>query len=123
MLEDDSALPFRDQKLGELQSLLGGNRARKFAYARELSKDKTGMRNILLLWLSFWRDVLWRASGAAVPLSNLDREQEVEALARTLGLEKARHLVGSLDAAVQRLESNVNARLLAEVLLLDLPRA
>ena len=40
---------------------------------------------------------------------------------RQLGLQKARRMVASLDAALQQLEANVSARLLAEVLLLDLP--
>jgi len=123
MMEDDSVLAFRERKLKELHSLLASNRAQKFAYASQLSRDKSVMRSVLLLWLSFWRDVLWRASGAATPLSNLDHESEIDALARRLGLEKARRLVGSLDHAVQRLETNVNARLLAEVLLLDWPPA
>jgi DNA polymerase III subunit delta' len=123
MLQNQSVLAFRERKLNELHSLLSSNRAQRFAYAWQLSRDKSVMRSVLLLWLSFWRDVLWRASGAATPLSNLDRELEIDALAKRLGLEQARYLVGCLDDAVQRLESNVNARLLAEVLMLDWPRA
>jgi len=123
LLQDPDALPFRDERLGELQSLLRATRGQRFAYAARFSKDKPAMRRVLTLWLSFWRDVLWRASGAATPVSNIDREPEIDALARQLGLEKARRVVGSLDAALQRLDTNVNARLLGEVLLLDWPRA
>jgi DNA polymerase III subunit delta' len=123
MLEDASLLPFRERKLSDLHSLLSSNRVQRFAYALQLSRDKGIMRSVLLLWLSFWRDVLWRASGAVTPLANLDHQSEIDTLAKQLGLEKARHLVGELDNAVERLETNVNARLLAEVLLLDLPRA
>jgi DNA polymerase-3 subunit delta' len=124
MLQDDgAALAFRDEKLGDLHSLLRAKRSQRFAYAARISRDKPAMRRVLTLWLSFWRDVLWRASGAAAPLSNIDHEPEIDALAGQLGLEKARGVVGSLDAALQRLETNVSARLLAEVLLLDWPRA
>ena len=123
LLQDPDALPFRDERLGELQTLLGATRAQKFAYAARVARDKPAMRRVLTLWLSFWRDVLWRASGAATPVSNIDREPEIDALARQLGPEKARRVVGGLDAALQRLDANVNARLLGEVLLLDWPRA
>ena len=80
------------------------------------------MRSVLIVWLSFWRDVLCRASGAAVPLANIDREPAIESLAQRLGLSGARQIVLKLDKGLDRLEANVNARLLAEVLLLDWPR-
>jgi DNA polymerase-3 subunit delta' len=121
MLEDETALPFREEKLDELRSLLRGSRAEKFAYANQISRDKVIMRRVLGVWLSFWRDVLWRSTGATSPLSNPDRAQEIEALAARFGLPVARRQVDVLDGALQRLETNVNPRLLAEVLLLDLP--
>jgi DNA polymerase-3 subunit delta' len=123
MLEDETALPFRVQKLDELRALLGGSRAEKFAYANQISRDKATMRSILAVWLSFWRDVLWRSAGATSALSNPDRTEEIEALAARFGLPIARRQVDSLDGALQRLETNVNPRLLAEVLLLDLPQS
>jgi DNA polymerase-3 subunit delta' len=121
MLEDEAALPFRAQKLDELRSLLAGSRAEKFAYANQISRDKGTMRSVLAVWLSFWRDVLWRSAGAASTLSNPDRTAEIDALAVRFGLPIARRQVDILDGALQRLETNVNPRLMAEVLLLDLP--
>ena len=122
MLGDEgAALAFRDEKLNDLHSLLRARRAQRFAYAARISKDRSVMRRVLTLWLSFWRDVLWRASGAGVPVSNMDHEFEIDVLAQQLGLRKATWMVAGLDAALQRLEANVSARLLAEVLLLDLP--
>jgi hypothetical protein len=44
------------------------------------------------------------------------------ALSGRLSLQQARQAVSHLERAVERLEKNVNARLLAEVTLLDLPR-
>jgi hypothetical protein len=78
---------------------------------------------VLLLWLSFWRDVLLQVGGAATPPANMDRSQQIEALARRLSLAQARRIVSGLEQALQQLEANVNARLLAEVLLLDWPQA
>ena len=73
------------------------------------------------MWLSYWRDVLLRASGAKAPIVNVDQSESIMSLAQALEMGRARRVVENLEAALNRLEHNVNARLLAEVLLLDLP--
>ena len=125
LLQDPSALVFRSQKLDDLQSLLSASRQGKFSYAEKLAGDRDGMRSVLMLWLSFWRDVLLRASGAsgaAAPIENIDRTAEIESLTKRISLSESRRLVSDLEKALGRLEANVNARLLAEVLLLDWPK-
>jgi len=62
-----------------------------------------------------------RASGSSAPLVNVDRVAEIDALAARLGLSSARKLVAATEKSVEQLEKNVNARLLAEVTLLDWP--
>ncbi len=123
LLDDPSALAFRQEKLGDLQQLLSSTRLGKFAYAEKLALEKENLRNTLLLWLSFWRDVLLRASGSAVPVANVDRTDEINSLARRLALADARRVVSGLEQAIERLDANVNPRLLAENLLLDWPKA
>ncbi len=122
LLRDPSALSFREEKLGDLQSLLPAARVDKFAYAEKLARDRDTMRSVLLLWLSFWHDVLLRAGGASTPLSNIDRTQEIESLAARVPFPEAHRVVSDLERALQRLEDNINARLLAEVILLDWPK-
>ncbi len=122
LLQDPSALSFREERLSDLQSLLPASRVDKFAYAEKLAKDKDAMRNVILIWLSFWRDVLLRVGGASTPIANLDRTEEIESIAGRLNLSEARRVVSDLEKALARLEANVNARLLAEVLLLDWPK-
>lgn len=122
LLRDPAALSFREEKLADLQSLLPARRVEKFAYAEKLAKDKDVMRKVILLWLSFWRDVMLRAGGASSPIANVDRAQEIETLAGRINLSEARCVVADLEKALSRLEANVNARLLAEVLLLDWPK-
>lgn len=122
LLQDPSALTFREEKLADLQSLLRSTRVDKFAYAEKLSKDKDAMRNVILLWLSFWRDALLRAGGASTPIANADRAKEIESLAGAVRLSAARRVVSDLEKALAQLDASVNARLLAEVLLLDWPK-
>ena len=121
LLKDESALEFRGERLAELRQLLSSTRVQKFNYAEKMAKDKETMRRTLLVWLSYWRDVLLRASGAKTPIANIDQNETITLLADRLVLGRARHVVHYLELALQRLERNVNPRLLAEVLLLDLP--
>ncbi|MEW5940604.1 MAG: DNA polymerase III subunit delta' C-terminal domain-containing protein, partial [Chloroflexota bacterium] len=118
LAEDASLLKFRQERLDDLQNLLSASRVDRFAYAEKLAKEKDAMRQVLLVWQSFWRDVLLRASQADAPLANVDRVEEINALAARLDLPAARRRVSEADQALARLERNVNARLLAEVLLL-----
>jgi DNA polymerase-3 subunit delta' len=122
LLADPSLLEFRAERLDDLQKLLSSTRVQKFAYAEKLAKDRGVMRQVLLVWLAYWRDVLLRAAQADAPLVNLDRAEEIESLAKKLSLAEARKLVSDMEQAVERLEKYVNPRLLAEVTLLDWPK-
>lgn len=122
MLENEALLEKRAERLNDLQSLISASRLEKFAYADKLSRDKESMRQAVLVWLSYWRDVMLRSARAESPLVNVDRNLEIEDLAGRLDLSAARTVVSSLEDVLEKMERNVNARLLAEVLLLDLPR-
>ncbi len=127
---DEKALAFRAEKLDDLRELLSSNRRARFAYAEKLAKDKDTFRQALFIWLSFWRDVLLRAAGLVVTpietsnslLTNLDRAEEVARLGERLSLSEARRLTEQCQQAIERLEKSVNARLLAEVTLMDWPQ-
>ena len=108
--------------MNDLQSLISASRVEKFAYAEKLSKDKESMRQAILIWLSYWRDVMLRTTRARSPLINVDRNIEIEDLAGRMDLSSARRIVQGLESTLEKMERNVNPRLLAEVLLLDLPR-
>ncbi|NOY99781.1 MAG: DNA polymerase III subunit delta' [Chloroflexi bacterium] len=121
LLDDNSALDFRNKKMDDVQNLIAASRVTRFAYAEKLAKDKDVFRQVLLLWLSFWRDVMLRAAGEENTIANVDRADKIEALAAHLSLSEARRLVVALEEGLTQLKRNVNARLLAEALLLDWP--
>ena len=122
LIEEQALLEKRAERLNDLQSLLSASRVEKFAYAEKLSKDKESMRQAVLIWLSYWRDVMLRSARAATPLTNVDRNSEIEDLASKLDLSATRTVVSGLENALEKMERNINTRLLAEVLLLDLPK-
>ncbi|HEY5731238.1 MAG TPA: DNA polymerase III subunit delta' [Anaerolineales bacterium] len=122
LMENDSLLESRDERLNDLITLLPASRVEKFMYADQLSKDKDSMRQAILFWLSYWRDVMLRTAQAETPLVNVDRNVEIEDLAGKMDLSAARNIVSNLEDTLEKMEKNVNPRLLAEVMLLDLPK-
>ena len=121
LLNDPEGLKSRAERLDDLRELMPATRVKKFSYADKLAKDKDTFRLVLMLWSSYYRDVMLTAAKAQSPLANVDRTEEIAALAGQLSLQQARKTVGSLERAVELLDKNINARLLAEVTLLDLP--
>lgn len=122
LVDDVTLLEKRDERLNDLQALLPAPRVEKFSYADKLSKDKDAMRQAIIIWLSYWRDVMLRVAGAETPLINVDRNMEIEFLAGRLNLSTARRVVSDLENALEKMDRNVNSRLLAEVLLMDWPK-
>ncbi len=121
LLEDESALEFRREKLEEFSGLLKASRVKRFAYAEKLAKDKEEFRETLLLWLSLWRDVMLSVAGDIDRLVNIDQHELTEKLAGQLELAEAKKLLTTAEKGIGQLKRNINARLLAEVILLDFP--
>jgi DNA polymerase-3 subunit delta' len=109
----------------QLLALLGASRRERFAYAEEMTRDwrksRDSLSQVLHIWLSFWRDVLLCSGGSAAPLVNQDKEAEVQQVASTLDFSKAIRVVRMIEDALLKLDQNANTRLLAEVVLLDMP--
>jgi len=59
---------------------------------------------------------------AESPLVNVDRNVEIEDLASRMDLSASRRIVSGLEDTLEKMDRNVNSRMLAEVLLLDLPK-
>lgn len=122
LLEDDTALEFRHEKLDEVEELLSASRVARFAYAEQLAKDKEAFRATLLLWLSLWRDVMLQTAGESDALTNIDRRALIEKLAKKLSMSEAKRQLTAAESGIGQLQRNVNARLLAENILLDFPK-
>jgi DNA polymerase III subunit delta' len=127
---DPASLDQRRSWLDSLQELLSGSRRYRFAYAekllgkrgRDFAKSRETLRQVMQVWLSFWRDLLLSTTGSTVPLVNLDREKEIKRLADLLDLHTTRSCTEALEKSLSLLDNNINPQLLLEVLLLDWPR-
>ena len=108
--------------LGDLQELLVSDVVNRFTYAQNMVKNKEMLRTQLPVWLSYWRDVLLVSAGSSSNLSNPDWQDQIRATASMVGMEKTQRFVSALLNTMSYLDKNVNVRLAAEVLMMDLPR-
>jgi len=122
--ENPELLEQRRLWLTELCALLESSRLERFAYAQAQTKSdqKEQLRAMLLVWGSFWRDVLLHAAGASAALTHIDWEETIAALAAQVGLPKSQAVVWLMENTLRLLERNVNARLAMEALMLNLPK-
>jgi DNA polymerase-3 subunit delta' len=122
LFEQPGLLDQRQAWLDDLIRLLASPRRERFAFAREISEKKDDMRNELMVWLTFWRDVLICVSGINQSITNLDLFTQIQQLAKVTELKKAHFYVGAIEQTMDKIDRNVNARLAMEVLFMDLPR-
>jgi DNA polymerase-3 subunit delta' len=119
--EDEAILQKRKRHLDEMIELMGQGRVERLRYAQHLSRNPDGLREVLDLWLSWWRDLLLIKGGSSTEVTNVDREATLRSQARGYSLTQVQDFIEALRTAVWQLEHNVNTRLTLEVLMLSLP--
>jgi DNA polymerase-3 subunit delta' len=126
--QDPALLAQRQGWIEEMLQLLSSNRRQRFTYAAQFASkakktiEKPEQREIFQAWLTLWRDVMLTASGAGLPLVNLDHADQVLKIASVLGWQTASEHTAALENTLDLLDRNANRQLLTEVLLLDWPR-
>jgi DNA polymerase-3 subunit delta' len=118
---DGSILEKRAARLDELQRLLSATRVERFAYAEALARNTDGLRQAIDAWRTWWRDVMLTAAGGSAEITNRDRREEIAALAARLDVPRARAAAEACSRALWQLDRNATPRLVAEVMLLQLP--
>jgi DNA polymerase-3 subunit delta' len=119
--EDETILRKRERRFDEMIELMGQGRVERLRYAQRLSTNPDGLREVLDLWLSWWRDLLLIKGDSAIEVTNVDREATLRSQAQDYSLIQVRDFIEALRAAVWQLEHNANTRLTLEVLMLSLP--
>jgi DNA polymerase-3 subunit delta' len=111
----------RTALLDEQIEVLRGNSVERFAYADKISKNPDTVDVLLDTWISFWHDLLLLSGKSSAPLQNIDREDNLQRIAKVIDLETARSTVDLFRSAHLLLRENANLRLTLEDLFLQLP--
>jgi DNA polymerase-3 subunit delta' len=119
--EDEAILRKRERRLDEMRELMGQGRVERLRYAQQLSQSPDGLREVLDLWLIWWRDLLLIKGGSSTEITNIDREATLRSQAQGYNLAQVRDFIEALRTAVWQLEHNANTRLALEVLVLSVP--
>jgi DNA polymerase-3 subunit delta' len=113
----------------QLLAVLGGSRLERLVHARGLSERWTTqpetVRETLRAWLSWWLDVVLVQLGLGERVTHLEASEReaIESAARQVGTAAARGAADRLQQSLADLDTNVNARLVLDLLVLQLPHA
>ena len=123
---DDGLLQQRAESLDRLLDIIDGDFNERFTYAAQLatrfSQGRGMVRDILDLWITWWRDLLLVKTGCRDAITNTDIETVFIDRARGYSLAQIKAVIESIQTAGERLEQNANPQLVLEVLMLNLPR-
>jgi DNA polymerase-3 subunit delta' len=111
----------RSELLGRLIALTGASHEERLRAAGTLATDTDAAREVVELWLYWWRDVMLAACGARYLASAGDARAEAERQGHALGVERSQRFLTALVDASEALEANANPLLTLETLLLGQP--
>lgn len=124
-LDDFQVLEQRQADLERLQETLGASLQIRFAYANEIAtlhgSDRESARDLLTMWLRWWRDLLLIKEGAQEYLHNIDQTDAIRTQAAELSTPQIMDFIRRLTKTMAALDDNANARLALEVLMINLP--
>lgn len=124
-LEDDQVLEQRQADLEKMQETLDAGLETRFTYANEVASlfgsDRDAAKDLLALWLRWWRDLLLIKEGAEEFLHNSDHAESLKSQASGLSTAEIVQFIKRLMQTLSNLDSNVSPRLAMEVLMLNIP--
>lgn len=122
-LADPQILDQRQADLERMRETIGAGLASRFSYANEVaslfSSDRPAARELLALWLRWWRDLLLVKEGAEEYLHNADLAEELRAHAETLSVSQIAAFIRRLQDTMAALDANASPRLALETLMLN----
>lgn len=125
-LQDGETLEQRDAELERLQEVCSGGLDTRFEYAAELAgrfnREREETKELLYLWLGWWRDLLLVKEAAEEYVHNADCLTPLRMQAGGLSTAQVAGFIRRLNRTLEALDGNANARLALENLMLNLPR-
>ena len=121
-LADPQLLDQRQADLERIRETVSAGLDAKFAYASEVASlfgsNRPAARELLSLWLRWWRDLLLLKEGADDYLHNADQAEELRAHADKLTTAQVAAFIRRLLDTLAALDANASPRLALETLML-----
>ena len=125
-LRHTQLLEQRDADLERLREVCESGLDVRFEYAAEVAtrfgRDREAAKDLLYLWLRWWRDLLLVKEGAEEYLHNADRAAELRLQATQLSTSDVVAFIKRINHTLEALDANANPRLTLESLMLGLRR-
>ena len=125
---DASVMESRRDELTRISELLDASLEDRFAYASDLSthfyRNRAEALDVLGLWLRWWRDMLVASEAGhngEVEVVNVDWNESLTRAAAGYSTSQISGFIRTLLETMESLESNVNARLALEAMMLAMP--
>ncbi len=122
-LDDPQMLDQRDADIERMREAVDAGLDAKFSYANEVatlfSSNRAAARELLSLWLRWWRDLLLVKEGAEDFLQNADRADALRTHAATLTTPQVASFIRRILNTMAALDANVSPRLAMETLMLN----
>ena len=122
-LDDPQLLEQRQADLERMREAVGAGLDTRFGYANEVASlfgsNRPAARELLSLWLRWWRDLLLVKEGADEYLHNADHADALRAHAATLTTSQIAAFIRRLLETMAALDANVSPRLALETLMLN----
>lgn len=122
---DNSIVAQRNEELETLVDMINTNYEERFIYASQLAaqftKSRESVQEVLELWCDWWRDLLVVKAGCNGGITNIDREDTLVEMAKSYSLAQIKTFIAGIRSAMVQLKQNANARLVLEVLMLNIP--
>ena len=123
--DDPQVLSQLEADLARIQDTCQSGLDTRFGYANELagqfSREREPVRELLYLWLRWWRDLLLVKESTEEYMQNQDQLPQLRLQASGLSTAQVVETVKNLQQTLEALEHNANPRLALEVLMLGLP--
>ena len=123
-LADPQILDQRKADLERIRETASAGLDARFSYANEVaslfSSDRPAARELLSLWLRWWRDLLVIKEGAGEYLHNADLADDLRTQATALTTRQIAAFIRRLMDTMAALDANASPRLALETLMLNL---
>jgi DNA polymerase III subunit delta' len=119
--QNPDVLAQREKFISQHIMLLSAGRVARFQYAQQSSKDRESFMHMLQIWLSFWRDMMVVSVNQNNSILNLDMKKEINQFASQIPASIILNTVRLIENTMKQMHYNINLRLAAESMLLEIP--